>query len=210
MVYESLDKAYLSMLESVLREDRDFLQVTCVGNPLVEGKLNLDPAFGKKFEAFTFPDGRCGLWWVQDRIKAVFSPKGEYHKRIYGGGYEYCLESLKGIREGNFPLWNANRLIISLFKPEDLHKARKPTPPCLINLCLYPVKGKLTMIGTFRAQYVDAKGFGNLISLAMLLGGLCEKTGFSPGRLYNVAQKSLLRYPKDIAKRLYFHLLREL
>ena len=97
-------------------------------------------------------------------------------------------------------------MIISLFEPKDLHRSRSPTPPCMISLCFYPEKEDLSLIATFRAQYTDAKGFGNLYSLATLLQRTASATGFNPAVLYNVAQKAILKYQKFFARQFYLSL----
>lgn len=200
---ESVCDAYCGMLKSTL-EGSLFLQVTMV-QPVVEGPQCIRAAF----ESYEFPDGRTGKWWIEDRIKALFDEKGEYWRSMHREGqFDYVISALNGMTNGTMPRWNANRLIISLFDPKmDLHKSRAPTPPCLINLSFYPVKKTLSLIATFRAQYTDAKGLGNLLSLAMLLKDVSEKTGFHPSKLYSIAQKVTLKYPTSTAKNLHHQLI---
>lgn len=204
----SVSDAYFSMLKNTLRES-PFMQVSEVMNPILGDKINNDAAFELAFQSFKFPDGRYGASWIRDRILALFDEKGEYWKPLHRfAQLDYAVSALDGMRKGNVPRWNANRLIITLFDPsQDLHNSRAPTPPCLISLCFYPMKQKLTLIATFRAQYTDAKGYGNLISLAMLLKDVSEKTDFVPFKLYSVAQKAILKYPQSTAKQLFNKLL---
>ena len=197
----SISDAYFSMLRSTLRES-PFMQITAVTQPILGDHVNNSVSFRTAFEDYTFPDGRRGEWWLQDRIKALFDVKGEYWKPMHREGqFDYVISALKGMTKGAIPRWNANRLILSLFDPKgDLHVSRAPTPPCLISLCFYPVKQRLTLIATFRAQYTDVKGYGNLLSLAMLLKKVSEETGFVPVKLVSVAQKAILKYPKSVGK----------
>lgn len=200
----SISEAYIDMLKNTLRKSA-FMQVTSVR--LSEDSLKSD-SVKSAFENYVFPDGRSGRWWIEDRLKAVFDSKGEYWEPIHRDHqFDYVVSALRGMANGSVPRWNANRLIITLFSPSNLHIARAPTPPCLINLCFYPIRQTLSLIGTFRAQYTDAKAYGNLLSLAMLLKDVAEKTGFTPFKLYSVAQKAILKYPKSTAKDLFNKLL---
>lgn len=207
---KSVSDAYLGMIEDTTRKGHSFMQVAMILYPILNDKINVDPHFEEKLRDFCFPDGRTGIDWLEDRIKAMFDEGAEYWNPIRRDGqFDYVVNALKGMIEGTMPRWNANRLIITLFESEnDLHKSRMPTPPCLINLCFYPVKNELSLIATFRAQYTDAKGYGNLYSLAMLLQQVCEKTGFAPKHLYSVAQKAILKYPKNIARKFRYSLLK--
>ena len=191
------------MLRSTLTES-PFMQVTIL-QPVSEDTDTVRTAF----ERYTFPDGRTGRWWIEDRVKALLSEEGEYWKPMRRDRQlDYVVSTLEGMRKGTVPRWNANRLIISLFDAKkDLHVSRAPTPPCLINVGFYPVKRSLTLIANFRAQYTDAKAYGNLLSLAMLLRKISEETGFMPLKLYSVAQKAILKYPKSVGKDLLTKLL---
>lgn len=191
----SISDAYISMLRSTLRRS-PFMQVTVVQ------PVSISDDVKTTFESYMFPDGRSGRWWIQDRIKALFDKKGEYWKPIHRDGQlDYVISALKGMTKGTVPRWNANRLVITLFSPkDDLHISRAPIPPCLINLCFYPVKQRLTLIANFRAQYTDAKAYGNLLSLAMFLKKISEETGFTPFQLFSIAQKAILKYRKSVGK----------
>lgn len=113
------------------------------------------------------------------------------------------IRGLKGITEGTMYRWNSNRFLIMLFYPaKDLHESRVPTPPCLTILNFLPVKNGLSLIATFRAQYTDTKGYGNLLSLAYLLLSLCEGTGFRPAQIYSIANKPILKWPIRTARSL--------
>ena len=199
----SLTDAYVEMLKSTLEGD-PFMQVTKVYDPVSKGKVNINENTHAAFETFKFPDGRSGAWWIKDRIEALFDPDGEYQSKMNREGQiEYVISTLKGMRNKTVATWNANRVLINLFDPKsDLHTSRAPTPPCLISISFYPVRQDLSMIATFRAQYTDTKGYGNIISLAMLFKEICEKTGYNPQTLYSVAQKAILRWPKKTGKAL--------
>jgi len=203
IVSSSVSDGYVDMLRDTLRNS-PFMQVTMI-QPVVEGSASVRTAF----EDYEFPDGRTGKWWIENRIKALFDAKGEYWEPLHRNDqFEYVISTLKGMQQGIIARWNANRQIISLFNPtKDLHTSRAPTPPCLISLCFYPVQQALTLIATFRAQYTDAKAYGNLLSLVMLLEKVSKETGFKPLRLYNIAQKTTLKYPKSIGKELLQRLI---
>jgi thymidylate synthase len=202
----SVSDAYLAMLADTLNSG-DLMQITQVTKPVIDGRVNVAFGFEDKLRGFRFPDGRTSYDWLQNRMRAMFDSKGEYWGRISKDGkYDYIVQALKGMKEGTHPRWNANRLIVSLFETKDLHKSRNPTPPCMISLCFYPQRDRLSLIATFRAQYTDAKGFGNLYSLATLLQRTSAATGFTPDRLYNVAQKAILKYPPAVARQFYLSL----
>lgn len=200
----SVSEAYVEMLRHTLTKS-PLMQVTMVqpvSNCLTDGVR-------KAFEQYVFPDGTNGKIWIQGRLDAVFDENGEYWNPMRRAGqFDYVLSALKGMTDGTMPRWNANRLVISLFNPkQDLHKSRCPTPPCLITLSFHPIQQNLTLIATFRAQYTDAKGYGNLLSLGMLLTQISQKTGFKPFKLFSVAEKTILKYSKRTAKDLLAHLL---
>ncbi len=200
----SISEAYVGMLKHTLTKS-PLMQVTMV-QPV--SNFLMDDV-RKTFEQYVFPDGRTGKIWIRGRLEALFDENGEYWKPMRRAGqFHYILSALRGMTKGTMPRWNANRLVISLFNPkEDLHKSRCPTPPCLITLSFHPIRQDLTMIATFRAQYTDAKGYGNLLSLAMLLVQICETTGFKPFKLFSIAEKAILKYSKSTAKDLLAKLL---
>lgn len=204
----SLTEAYMEMLKSTLEGD-PFMQLTKVRDPISNGEININENIHAAFEAFEFPKeksgkGRSGAWWIKDRVEALFNPDGEYQSKMNRDGQlEYVISTLKRMRSKTVATWNANRILISLFDPKkDLHISRAPTPPCLISISFYPVRQDLSMMATFRAQYTDTKGYGNLLSLAMLFKEVSEKTGYKPRTLYSVAQKAIRRWPKKTGKAL--------
>lgn len=205
----SITEAYMEMLRTAL-EGNTFMQVTKVYDPIVRGVVNVDEKIQAAYESFTFSDGRTGDFWIKNRIEALLEENGEYWVPMRREGQlDYVLVALKGMKEETVARWNANRLLITLFDPsKDLHTSRAPMPPCLISIGLYPVRNELTMIATFRAQYTDIKGYGNLLSLAMLLKQICEYTGFRPRALYSIAQKAIFRDKKKVAKALRLELLK--
>ena len=206
----SISDAFLDMLTDTVRNLPPFMQVAKVTYPVLKGDINTAPGFHDRLKDFTFSDNRTGHDWLDDRIRALFEEGAEYWKPLHRDGqYEYVVEALKGMTAGTMPRWNANRLIVTLFDSEkDLHKTRMPTPPCLVMVSLHPEKQDLSLVATFRAQYTDAKGYGNLYSLAMLLQRICEDTGFKPKHLYSVAQKAILKYNKGEARSFLEHMRR--
>jgi len=184
------------LFDVVSNKGTSVMQVTKVTEPVRKGIVNVNEGFHDKLKRYTFSDNRSGYWWLEDRIAALFSEKGEYWARMNRyGQLNYIKGALKGMNEGTHPRWNANRLIIDLFNPEaDLHVTRMPTPPCMITIAFIPIRDQLSMAATFRAQYTDAKGYGNLYSLAMLLRDIAQFSGFKPRHLYSTAQKATLKY----------------
>lgn len=214
VVQSDVGTAFLQMLGDRVRFQSDKLvQVVKVTQPMTDwqggtGNINTLDSIHNAIMSFKFSDGRLGRNWFEKRINAMFEPKGEYYMpmRRYGQ-YDYVISTLRGMKEGKVARWNANRLIINTFDPsKDLHVARAPTPPCLASLAFYPIKDELSLVATFRAQYVDAKAYGNIFSLAMLLRQVCVETGFRPSTLVNIAQKPILHYPLNEARRFYWDL----
>jgi len=201
----SVAGTFCDMLQDTLdSKDSPFNQVAHVKMPVRDGEVFVGALpVVKHIQEFEFNDGRTGRWWELDRMRAMFKPRGEYFAALRREGqYDYVHDTLKAMIEDGSPRWNANRLIITLFDPaRDLHISRAPTPPCMINISFHPVKDVLGMTATFRAQYTDAKGFGNLLSLAHLLNNACKYTGFKPGFLYSIAHKTILRYTRKEATR---------
>jgi len=200
-VGECVSSAYVSSLWHTLNQE-GLAQVTRVKQPIIESRVNIDQVFNSKYENFNFPDGRTGAWWLQDRLNALLRQEGEYWRPMRKHAqYDYVIKVLKGIRKGDIPRWNSNRLFMTLFDPsKDLHVERAPTPPCLVTLDWKPVRDQLSLVATFRSQYMDAKAYGNLLSLAYLLLEVSEKTGFKPAELYSVAHKPILKYPVKVVQ----------
>jgi thymidylate synthase len=210
IINRSISSAYVNMLKNTLSTPfLCLMQTTKVVKPILGNHLNDEENIRIVFEAFRFPDERTGKYWIDNRINALFGENGEYRERMDNEGqFDYVVSALKGMKEKKVPRWNANRVMISLFNPKkDLHVCRAPAPPCLTTLCFYPVQQSLNLVATFRAQYTDIKAYGNLISVAMLLQRVSEKTGLTPNGLYSVAQKATLRHPRSVGKKLLHRLL---
>ena len=205
----SITEAYMEMLRTAL-EGQTFMQVTEVYDPIVRGFPNVDEKIQDAYKKFTFTDGRTGDFWIKNRLEALLEEGGEYWEPLHRENQlDYVVNALKGMTEGTVARWNANRLLIPLFDPsKDLHISRAPMPPCLINIGFYPVRNELTMIATFRAQYTDIKGYGNLLSLAMLMKKICDSTGFRARSLFSVAQKAIFREGKKVVKDLRIELVK--
>lgn len=203
---DTVSEAYLQYLHKYL-DDWSFATSVKVNYPIVEGNVNIEKNIDQAFREHTFPDGKTGEEWISDRIDTIFNEARTYNKRLHQNGqYDYAIKSLKAYNVGKYPKWNANRFILTLFQSvlgQDLRKERNPEPPCLINISLHPVKGKLSLISTFRAQYVDTKAYGNMISLIMLQKQLCDETKFVPGTFHNVVYKPIRKYGKRHLKTLF-------
>lgn len=201
----SVVDVYVDMLADTLKNRSDpFNQVAHVKMPVKDGEVFAGPlSLTSLLRQFEFDDGRTGKWWERDRMEALFKPGGEYYAAIRKNAqFNYVGMTLKAMIEEGSPRWNANRLIVTLFDPtRDLHLSRAPTPPCMVNISFHPVRDTLGMTVTFRAQYTDAKGYGNLLSLAFFLLAVCKHTGFKPGSLYSIAHKTILRYSRKEATR---------
>lgn len=202
----SVSEAYLQYVHKYLN-DWSFATSVNVKYPIIKGNVYYEKKIDQAFREHTFPDGRTGEEWIDDRIDTIFNETRNYYKRLHQNGqYDYALKSLKAYKLDRYPKWNANRFVLTLFQSvlgQDLRKERNPAPPCLINISLHPVKGKLSLISTFRAQYVDTKAYGNMISLIMLLKQLCDDTKFIPGTYHNVVYKPIRKHTKGHLKKLF-------
>lgn len=162
------------------------------------------------FEDFEFTDSSTGGFWVQDRIEELFS--GLYASRLTAprNQIEMITDRLKQGNHGQ----TTNALVAQSFQLDpDLEEAThgRPLAPdiaCLTQVQVRPDKNRLNMYATFRSQYLDTECYGNLISLAMLLAIICDRTGYEPGYLVEVAHNTTFRNADD-ARRLYTRLTEE-
>jgi len=176
----------------------------------------LTPEIDRAFRDFTFPPtgrekvGKTGDCWIKNRMTAVFDKRGEYYSRLRRDTqYEKVLSSLKDYRRQT---WNANCYLLILFDPaSDLHCSirnpsiitRMPRPPCLTMLQFLPKINELSLYAHFRAQYVDTKAYGNILSLAELRRRVCDQTGFEAGSLNSVASRLIARHNAKTIKKLH-------
>ena len=151
------------------------------------------------FESYEFSDGSTGRFWVQDRIDELFS--GIYATRLTDGGNQVEQITTR-LQKGNHGQ-TTNALVAQVFRIEpDLRHAThgRPLAPdmaCLTQLQFRPSKNKLNLYATFRSQYFDTKCYGNLISLAILLAAVCDRTDYEPGYLLETAYNTTFRDRED-------------
>ena len=219
-VVTTISSAYLEFLERYLKE-RSLVMCVRIEKPIKNGELNLDPEIDRAFRDFTFPPtgkekvGKTGDWWISNRMNALLDERGEYYPRLHRNRqYEKVLSSLQDYQRQT---WNANCYVLVLFDPaSDLHCSktnptiitRMPKPPCLTMLQFLPRINKLSLYAHFRAQYIDTKAYGNILSLAELLQRVCSQTGFEVGSLHNVASKLIARHNAKTVRKLHRRLKR--
>jgi thymidylate synthase len=109
------------------------------------------------------------------------------------------------LKQGNHGQ-TTNALVAQVFQVDpDLDRATdgRPLAPdmaCLTQLQFKPKKDHLNLYATFRSQYFDTKCYGNLLSLAMLLAIVCDRTGYDPGILVETVHNTTLRSTDDAIK----------
>lgn len=159
--------------------------------------LNVGWEFGY-YESYDFEresgktNGSTGRDWINDRMLEMF--EGMYWERA-GDQLEQIRDRLK---QGNHGACT-NALVAQVFGEEDLEKATAGVPSqkgmaCITQLQFRPSRKELDLFMTLRSQYIDLKGYGNLISAAALLQKMCHETDYEPGELVetvnNVTQHS--------------------
>jgi len=150
------------------------------------------------FSEYVFPEespiehGSTGEDWINDRIYEL--QEGFYAERC-SDQIEMITERLDHGLHGS----STNALVAQVFDEEDLEKACVPRPnsggmACVTQLQFHPVKDQLHLYQTLRSQYVDLKGYGNLIAAATLLSKVAAETGYVPGsvieHVHNVTARS--------------------
>ena len=214
---KSIGEAYLNALDLLINKKLSYpYLVIHVFQPIIDvsieclpRSLNVDDwdqivNLGEVYEVFSKYDfskscksgGSLGKDWINDRIRALLHPEGGYYKRLEKfRQLERVIERLKvrDKRGNRMHGGSTNALICQVFCPdEDLIKACMPRPrasdlSCLTELDFKPKKDRLNLFSVFRSQYFDTKAYGNLISLAILLCKVCQKTGYKPGTLTSTA-----------------------
>jgi len=128
-------------------------------------------------------DGNSGRDWIDDRIV-------ELHEGMYASRLEdpdqigMIVDRLQDGLHGS----NTNSLVAQVFQQEDLERACVSRPnssgmACVTQLQFHPVGDTLHLHQVLRSQYLDLKGYGNLISAATLLTRVCAETGYAPGSI---------------------------
>lgn len=155
------------------------------------------------FGTATDYEGTTGQDWIDSRLYELF--EGLYHDRMTNPDQiQMITERLQQGLHGGC----TNALVAQVFDVEDdLEVATSGRPfakdmSCLTQLQFRPKKDELHLFATFRSQYLDTKAYGNLISLAMLLAQVCEKTGYEPGVLVERVNNTICM-DRSVAKDLY-------
>lgn len=73
--------------------------------------------------------------------------------------------------------------------------------PCMVHIDLTLFEGKLSLIATYRHQYLVTKAYGNLLGLARLHRFLSQQTGFPVGELAVMATLADAEYTGDWSKK---------
>jgi hypothetical protein len=220
----SIGDAYTRALESRLKNDWDHrYRFVHVSDPVTSidslpssidfddwrSTVNAGDALSA-FESYRFYDGTTGHKWIQSRIDELFD--GMYDVRLRDGRnqLEQITERLKKGNHGQ----TTNALVAQVFRDDpDLEMAThgRPLAPdiaCLTQLQFRPTRDTLNLYSVFRSQFFDTKCYGNLISLAILLARVCDKTGYEPGFILETVHNTHFR-DHDDAKGLYDAIKRE-
>jgi thymidylate synthase len=102
---------------------------------------------------------------------------------------------------------NTNSMVAQVFQLEDLERACVARPnssgmACVTQLQFHPRGDKLHLYQTLRSQYIDLKGYGNLVSAATLLTKVCAQTGYLPGSIIEHVH-NVTEYRQHHRKNLY-------
>lgn len=128
-------------------------------------------------------DGSTGRDWIDDRIVELHN--GMYASRLQNPDQiQMITDRLKEGMHGS----STNSLVAQVFQMEDLERACVARPnnsgmACVTQLQFHPIRDQLNLYQTLRSQYIDLKGYGNLVSAATLLTRVCAETGYAPGSI---------------------------
>jgi thymidylate synthase len=127
--------------------------------------------------------GSTGEDWVNDRIIELHD--GMYAERMENPDQiEMITERLKVGLHGSC----TNALVAQIYGEQDLEMATVPRPSnpgiaCVTQLQFRPKRDRLHLHMTLRSQYIDLKGYGNLVAAATLLAQVCDETEYQPGTI---------------------------
>lgn len=159
------------------------------------------------FEEESKVEGTTGRAWIESRIYEMY--EGLYHDRLQEPDQiEMITERLT---KGNHGACT-NALVAQVYSIEaDLPVATSGRPfakdmACMTQIQFRPKKDRLHCFATFRSQYMDVKCYGNLIALAMLLGQICDRTGYEPGILVEHANNTI-SYSRSSSRELLAQLI---
>lgn len=129
--------------------------------------------------------GTHGGDWITDRIMELHD--GAYARRMENPDQiKMIVERLKKRMHGSC----TNGLVAQVFQQKDLERATVPRPnnskniSCITQFHFHPKKEQLHLHQSLRSQYLDLKGYGNLIGAATMLAKVCHETGYEPGNVY--------------------------
>ena len=187
--------------------------------------LNLDEEVFRAFSSFRFhghdswSKDCTGRGWIYGRNMSLLDPRGYYHVALsssFGFNQLDKVAERLAFRDKHGRMVNGgsgNGLVCQVYLPgDDLIRscAKRPrvnNARCLTQIDFKPIGDRLNLIANFRSQYFDTKAYGNMISLAILLYQMCQRTGYKPGAVVNVAHKVVFHGDKRL---LYRHLQRKL
>lgn len=128
--------------------------------------------------------GSTGRDWIDDRIIELH--EGVYAERLENPNQIAMItDRLKDRMHGS----STNALVAQVFGDKDLERACVSQPnnsgmACITELQFHPIRDKLHLHQILRSQYIDLKGYGNLIAAATLLSKVCSETGYAPGSIF--------------------------
>jgi thymidylate synthase len=127
--------------------------------------------------------GSTGEDWVNDRIIELH--EGMYAERMANPDQiEMIIDRLQIGMHGSC----TNALVAQVYRDQDLematvHRPSNPGIACVTQLQFRPVRDRLHLHMTLRSQYIDLKGYGNLVAAATLLAKVCARTDYKPGTI---------------------------
>lgn len=131
----------------------------------------------------TLVGGTDGRAWLDDRLHELY--RGMYAERLRDPDQVgMVIDRLKQRMHGSC----TNALVVQVFRDEDLGRACVSRPnngdmACVTQLQFHPKRDRLNLHMVLRSQYIDLKGYGNLVAAATLLSNVCARTGYRPGHI---------------------------
>lgn len=214
---DTLGEAYATELDAYLDDDSLFCAV--VAHHPVDVTRDIDSTkledwrdvlnIGNEFErcaGYEFgkvspiTDGRTMEHWIDDRI-------WELHDGFYADKVDDWLAAIEDRLMCGMHGSSTNGLVAQVYDEDDLERATVPRPnahgvACLTQMQFIPVRDRLHMHQTFRSQYVDMKGFGNMVAGATLLSQMAARTGYEAGSIMTHVN-NMTTYDRNAATHLH-------